>query len=254
MNNRTGILSVKSAETIESRLTEEELATYERLRAEWRADRAAKAEAKEEEEAEAWQRAIDHTAAADADRLHRHVMARGRRGARGAADQRVRGAGPPFQHHVQWQMTELEQHTLDHEAAHAAGALAQGLRVSEVSRVPSDPSELGHVTLPGLWEDIDCDRARKAMKMIMLGPALSGQGVPEWPLSHNRTKDERMLSVLADGLGLDERGYNHLVVEMWKLSTTRKFCRILTVVTAWLERVPRMDAAMVAQAQTIAWL
>lgn len=61
MNNRTRILSVKSAETIESRLTEEELATYERLRAEWRADRAAKAEAKEEEEAEAWQRAIMNT-------------------------------------------------------------------------------------------------------------------------------------------------------------------------------------------------
>jgi hypothetical protein len=135
-------------------------------------------------------------------------------------------------------VTELEQQTLEHEAAHAPGALAQGLRVSEVARVPADPSELGHVTLPQLWEDMNPDRARRIMRMLMLGPALDGQGVPEWPLSRSRTRDERLLAALADYLELDERAYNQLVISMWELSTTRKFDRILTVVTAWLSGCP----------------
>ncbi len=41
---------------------------------------------------------------------------------------------------------------------------------------------------------------------------------------------------------------------MWELSLTPKFDRILTVVTMWLERVPRMDEAMIAQAMAMAWL
>ena len=98
------------------------------------------------------------------------------------------------------------------------------------------------------------ERARKTMIMLMLGPALSGQGAPEWPLSRSDTRDEAMLSVLADGLGVDERAYREVVTQMWELSLTRKFDQIHRVVTIWLEHVPRMDAGMIAQAQTMAWL
>jgi hypothetical protein len=62
------------------------------------------------------------------------------------------------------------------------------------------------------------DRARRIMRMLMLGPALSGQGVPEWPLGRNHTRDEAFLAALANYLELDERGYNELVIEMWELS------------------------------------
>jgi hypothetical protein len=151
-------------------------------------------------------------------------------------------------------MTELERRTLEHESGHAAAALCLRLPVDEVSRSSSDPRVLGWVTLPGVFEDLDVDRARRLMKMTMLGPALGGEGIPEWPLSRDKTSDERFLAVLADALHLDEKAYRMIVTEAWELTLTRKFSRIYSVIEMWLEGSPRMNREALARAMTIAWL
>jgi len=143
---------------------------------------------------------------------------------------------------------------LEHEAAHAAAALALGPSVSEVSIRSDVPGRLGSVTLLDPYTDINRARARKLMKMVAAGPAFSDGDVPTWPLRQDRTQDEKLLSILADGLGLDERSYNSLIAEMWALTLTPKFLKVYEVLELWLEQTPKMDHEAIVRAMVLAWI
>lgn len=150
-------------------------------------------------------------------------------------------------------MTAEEWRTAQHECGHAAAALCQALPVHLVTRRPG-PGSLGRVLIP--IEDLVEDReaARKAAILLLAGPGMADEPLPSWPLRPRmRGDDVHMLAIFCDRLGLDEAGYHGLCGEMWSLTTTKKFERLFLALTTWLERVPRMDRAMIAQAQTIAW-
>jgi len=151
-------------------------------------------------------------------------------------------------------VTVAEREVLEHEAAHCAAALSLGLKVSEVDIASDVPGRLGSVTLIDPFTDIDVDRARRLMKMV-LAPASGGDGdVPSWPLRKDRTADERLLATLAEGLDLDESGYRKIVTEMWELTLTRKFARVYRVIECWLEHTPRMNHEAIVRAMVIAWV
>ena len=155
-------------------------------------------------------------------------------------------------------MTEQDWMITRHEAGHACALACQGIPVAEVSSWPSGHGrDLGYTNfgLEALVEDIDKTKARKAAIAVLAGPGMADHPLPSWPLSpKGRGGDEHLLSAFCDYLKLDEKGYEALTDEMWDLTFTRKFTRLFTAITTWLERVPRMDRAMIAEAQTIAWL
>ena len=117
-------------------------------------------------------------------------------------------------------MTEAERTTAQHEAGHAAAALTQGLPVTAVSRTSPDPRRyLGYTRFP----------------------LAAGQPLPTWPLSDNNGTDEKLLKIFCEYLGLDARGYDHLITEMWQLSCTKRFERLFTVLTTWFEHRRTLD-------------
>jgi hypothetical protein len=154
-------------------------------------------------------------------------------------------------------MTEQDWMVTRHEAEHACAALCQGIPVAEVRPLAFRPGEhLGYMNfgLQALVEGIDKTKARKTAIILLAGPGMADQPLPSWPLSRkNRGDDEHLLAALCEYLGINEASYAGLCGEMWSLTTTRKFELLFTAITTWLKRAPRLDRAMIAQAQTIAW-
>ena len=151
-------------------------------------------------------------------------------------------------------MTGQEWQTALHEAGHAAMAATLGLPVSEVRRWSPDPTrELGATLLP--IGDLDRTKARKWALMLAAGPGMSDQPLPEWPLTDTNTTDERLLKVFCDYLELDERGYNELITEMWRLSATKRFDRLFTVLMTWFEHRRTLDEYILthAKAMVLTW-
>ena len=151
-------------------------------------------------------------------------------------------------------MTAQEWDTALHESGHACAALAQGLPVSAVSRVSSDPTAyLGYTSIPitDILEEIDKTTARKMAVMLLCGPAMAEQDLPTWPLSDNKTNDEKLLKVFVEYLGLDARGYAQLVAAMWQLTCTKRFDRLFRVLQTWLECTPTLDPYILTQAMAM---
>ena len=133
-------------------------------------------------------------------------------------------------------------------------ALVLGLPVSEVRRWSPDPTrELGATYLP--VEDLDLTKTRKWALMLLAGPGMSDQPLPEWPLSRNNTKDEMLLEIFCRYLELDEQGYRDLITEMWQLSCTKRFERLFSVLMTWFEHVPTLDEHILtwAKAKVMTW-
>ena len=91
--------------------------------------------------------------------------------------------------------------------------------------------------------------------MVLAGPGMGDQPLPEWPLSRNQTKDERLLAAFCDYLDLDEQGYDELVREMWDLTLTKRFERLFAVLTTWFEYRLTLDESVLAwsMATVLTW-
>jgi hypothetical protein len=144
-----------------------------------------------------------------------------------------------------------EERTALHEAAHCAAALALAIPVRTVDTVAryerTDAGGLrviyGEVQYRDEWVT-DRETARKRMIVTLMGPLEAAEEwdeVPKWPLDPNAdTRDERNLAMLADFLGLDERGYNEIFREAIEFADNRVYCMLLVAVAGLLDYWPRL--------------
>ncbi len=147
-------------------------------------------------------------------------------------------------------MTEEERSIALHEAGHATMAICQGLTVTKARRWSPDP-RIGGQCFMSYWE-MDKDLARKWALVLLAGPGMADQELPEWPLDPDAPGDEGLLAAFVDYLGLSKAQYYGLEAEMWKTTTTDVFCNLFTAVTGFFEYFPTLDARMLRSAAQIA--
>jgi hypothetical protein len=136
----------------------------------------------------------------------------------------------------------------DHEAGHACAAVCLGVPVRLIDAVGNGVSR-GWVS-HGLGEVASAEDAVKRMVIILCG-LIESDWLPEWPLDPSQSRDEYNLHVLAEWLGLDERGYRDVQLQALKLSYSPAYLRLHSAVTGTLDFTPRIDAALLEQLQTI---
>jgi hypothetical protein len=144
-----------------------------------------------------------------------------------------------------------EERTALHEAAHCAAAIAKGVPVWTVdvtTRYERTGSEglrviYGEVRYRDEWIT-DRETARKRMIVTLMGPLEAAEEwdeVPKWPLDPNAaTRDEQNLAMLADFLGLDERGYNEIFREAIEFADNRIYRLLLVSLAGLLDYWPRL--------------
>jgi hypothetical protein len=136
----------------------------------------------------------------------------------------------------------------DHEAGHACAAVCLGVPVKLID-VAGDGISRGWVS-HGLGEVASVDDAVKRMVIILCG-LIESDCLPEWPLDPSQSRDEHNLQVLAEWLGLDERGYRDVQLQALKLSYSPAYLRLHSAITGTLDFTPRIDAALLEQLQMI---
>ena len=64
--------------------------------------------------------------------------------------------------------------------------------------------------------------------MLLAGPGMADQPLPQWPLVWHHSRDEKLLAIFCRHLELTETDYLALQSEMWRVSTTKRFDRSST--------------------------
>ena len=134
-----------------------------------------------------------------------------------------------------------QERLVAHEAGHACACVLLGVPVRLVD-VAGDATTLGRVR-HGLEEIRTPDDARKRMIIILCGPIESADdwgAVPPWPLNPNASTDEHNLAALADYLGLDKRGYEHIACEAVQLAASDEYQILHGAITGMLGYHPRI--------------
>lgn len=154
----------------------------------------------------------------------------------------------------------MYERLLDHESAHAAAALVQGIRLEEVvahpipvgDTPPADPSEpAGRVTPVGSTHP---SFARKWTISVLAGHIEDGRTgwPPSWPLSlAPETSDEWQLGGLVEHLGLDRAGYESLVKDAFATVANPLYRRLRAAIKMAVERHGRLDRAMIGEITAI---
>ena len=149
----------------------------------------------------------------------------------------------------------------EHESAHAAAALVQGLDVSEV-RAPFWTVEAAAEGSPDdaagyamMERRRDPDGLRKLAIAVLAGRMENGTAgwPPRWPLTlvpdHGDPTD---LSELVKALELDQAGYNALVADAYEVLTSRPYERAQAVIGELLERHGHLDQHTLERVKAIA--
>lgn len=131
--------------------------------------------------------------------------------------------------------------TARHEAGHAIAALLLEIPVLAVEVHGPFHGETRIVP-----DDYDAEAIRDHALMTLCGPICSegaaGQ-VPEWPPRHDaEEQDEKELAFYALRLGLDEAGWNRLVLDACRLACSPRFEELFAAVTGELEHTPVIKA------------
>ena len=139
-----------------------------------------------------------------------------------------------------------------HECGHATAFTLLGIPVLRVEMWGEWNGAGGHV-IPARMHGLDKALARDYMLALLAAPMMADEPVPDWPLRRNAaTKDEVMLAVYAEYLGMDEHDYLQLRIEAWKFTCTDEFVRLFTGLSGLMERVPRINGDAVSAVAKLA--
>jgi hypothetical protein len=136
----------------------------------------------------------------------------------------------------------------EHEGRHAAAGILTGVVLTEAALTTGG----GGYVQPE-W-DLAGPEALRAHTLMILAGRLGDDGwPPEWPSKTAATRDERQLAVLAEALELDAAGWCRLVIEIWRLASTRAFRLLELGVATALVAQGRLSGADLARIQQIVW-
>ena len=110
----------------------------------------------------------------------------------------------------------------------------------------------GRTLTPNLLDDLDRDRGRDILVMLMCGPIMGDRGLPEWPPSRDAyQQDEVHIAIFGDYLGLNEASWHGLRAAAYRFTCSDECMNLYTAVMGVFEHTPTIDRSALALAQRI---